>query len=159
MSLKSCKKAVSYITSATSYNNRHFCVAKLPDISFLMKYMTNNSIFEEKLSCILMQNNIIISIFPNLFYTTTTYLSTGIVFNKYMNFAHGNWDNYNQDNNFIFDIANNNGLESKLEDPNEPKIYCNDKVIWFTDMIPAENLHSKIVRDFGTRFMLIKHHF
>lgn len=34
---------------ATSYNNCHFFVTKLPDVSLLVKNMTNNFIFDKKL--------------------------------------------------------------------------------------------------------------
>lgn len=43
------KKVVSHDTGATSYGNCYFFVAKLPNVSLLVKHMTNNSIFDEKL--------------------------------------------------------------------------------------------------------------
>ncbi len=58
------KEAISRATDATSYGNCHFLIAKLPDVSFLVKHMTDNSIFDEKFSRIGTQNNTIISAFP-----------------------------------------------------------------------------------------------
>ncbi len=57
LSLWACKKMVSRVTRTTSYSNCHFLVAKLSDVSLLVKYMTNNSIFDKKLGHIGTQNN------------------------------------------------------------------------------------------------------
>lgn len=68
------KKAILHAIGATFHDNPHFFVAKLPDISFLVKYMTNDSIFNEKLDRIGIQNNTTIFAFLNLFYTRAAYL-------------------------------------------------------------------------------------
>ncbi len=47
LSLWACKEAVLRATGATSHGNRHFLVAKLPDVSLLVKHMTDYSIFDE----------------------------------------------------------------------------------------------------------------
>lgn len=118
LSLWLYKKAVSSATSATSHGNRHFLIAKLPDVSLLVKHMTDNFIFDEKLGRIGTQNNTTISAFPNVFYIRAAYLSNNIALSRYVNSAHSNWDNYNQDNDFMSDTANNDSPESEPEDLN-----------------------------------------
>ena len=66
LSLWLCKETISRATGATSHGNRHSLVAKLPDVSLLVKHMIDDSIFEEKLGRIGMLNNTAISAFPNL---------------------------------------------------------------------------------------------
>lgn len=56
------------------------------------------------------------------FYTKTTYLLIVIALSRYINFACGNWDNYNPKNDFIFYSINNDGPKSEFADFNEPKI-------------------------------------
>ncbi len=126
LSLWACKEAVSRATSATSHGNRHSLVAKLPDVSLLVKHMTDDSIFDEKLGRTGTRNNTIISAFPDLFYTGATHLSNGIALTKYVNSAHGNWDNYNQDDDVMSDTANDDGPESEPEDPNRPEVDPDD---------------------------------
>ena len=43
------KKAVLLDTNITFYDNWFFLIAKLSNISFLIKYIINNSIFDKKL--------------------------------------------------------------------------------------------------------------
>lgn len=88
--------------------------------------MTNDFIFDKKLGRNGIQNTIVLSAFLDLFYTRAIYFSNGIALSKYVNFGHSNWDNYNQDNDFMSDIANNNGLESEPEDFNQPGINLDD---------------------------------
>ena len=126
LSLWSCKEAVSRATGATSHGNRHSLVAKLPDVSLLVKHMTDNSIFDEKLGRTGTQNNTTMSAFPNLFYTGAAHLSNGIALSQYVNSARGNWDNYNQDNDFMSNTANDDGLESEPEDLNRVGIHPDD---------------------------------
>ncbi len=126
LSLWACKEAVSRATGATSHGNCHSLVAKLPDVSLLVKHMTDNSIFDEKLGRTGTRNNTTISAFPDLFYTGATHLSNGIALNRYVNSARGNQDNYNQDDDVISDTANNDGPESEPEDPNRPEVDPDD---------------------------------
>ncbi len=49
LSLWTCKEAVSRAIGATSHSNCLSLVTKLPDISLLVKHMTDDSIFNEKL--------------------------------------------------------------------------------------------------------------
>lgn len=90
LSLWSCKEVISQATGATSYGNYHSFVAKLSDISLLVKHMIDDSILNEKLGRTGIQNNTTISAFPDLFYTGATYLSNGIALTRYVNSIHGN---------------------------------------------------------------------
>lgn len=94
LSLWKCREAVLRTTGATSYGNRHSLVAKLPDVSLLIKHMAGDSIFEEKLGRCGAQNGNVLSAFVDLFTEGTTRLSTGIPISKYVHKAQGNWDNY-----------------------------------------------------------------
>ncbi len=69
LSLWSCKEAISHTTSATSYDNCHSSISKLPDESLLVKHTTDDNIFDEKLARTVIQNNTTMSAFSNLFYT------------------------------------------------------------------------------------------
>ncbi len=80
--------------------------------------MTNDSIFDEKLSHTGIQNNTTISAFPNLFYIGASNLSNGIALTRYVNSACGNWNNYNQNDDVISDIANDDSSESEPKDSN-----------------------------------------
>lgn len=66
------------------------------------------------------------SAFFNLFYTKTVHFSISIALNKYVNSLYENGINYNQDNNFMSNTANNNSPKSELEDFNQIKIKTND---------------------------------
>ncbi len=131
LSFWSYKEIVLWATDITSYSNCHFFVAKLPNISLLVKHMIDDSIFKERLGRIGMPNNTPISAFPDLFYIWSAYLSNSITLSKYVDFTRGNWDNFNLDNGYMSDIANNDGPKSELEDfigagdnPNDPdKLY------------------------------------
>ncbi len=116
--LWACKEAVSQVTGTTSYGYRHFFVIQLSNVSLLPKYMTDDSIFDEKLGYTSIQNSTTISVFSNLFYIGATHLSNNIALTRYVNSTYSNWDNYNLDDNVISDTINNDGLESELEDLN-----------------------------------------
>lgn len=103
-------------TGATFHSNCHFFIAKLPDLSLLVKYMINDSIFQEKLGCIGVQNNTFISIFPDLFYIGSAYLSNRIALSRYSNFGRSNWDIFNLKNGYMSDTANNDSPKSEPED-------------------------------------------
>lgn len=118
LSLLAYKEAISQTTGITSYGNCHYFITKLLDISVLMKYITDNSIFNKKLSHTGIQNNTIISAFLDLFYIRATYLLNNITLTRYVNFIYDNWDNYNQNNNITTNTANNNGPKSEPEDSN-----------------------------------------
>ncbi len=49
ISLWKCREAVSHAMRATSHGNRHSVAAKLPDISLLVKHMTEDFLFCEQL--------------------------------------------------------------------------------------------------------------
>lgn len=49
------------------HNNDYFLIAKLLDDFFLLKYMTNNFIFNKKLDCTNILNNILYIYFPIFF--------------------------------------------------------------------------------------------
>lgn len=96
LSLWKCREAVSRTTGATSHGNRHSLVAKLPDVSLLIKHMAGDSIFEEKLGRCGAQNGNgnLPSVFVDPFTEGTACLSTGIPISRYVYEARGNWDNY-----------------------------------------------------------------
>ena len=104
------------------HNNYYSFTAKLSDVSFLVKNMIDDSIFNEKLGRTSIQNNTTIFGFLDFFSTKVTHLSTGIALSKYINSAHGNWDNYNQNDNFISNTAKIKGPESELEAFNQLKV-------------------------------------
>lgn len=87
LSLWSCKEVISRATDATSHGNCHSFIAKLSDISLLIKHIIDDSIFNEKVGRTSMQNNTAKSAFPNLFYIRSICLSTGIVLSKYFKSA------------------------------------------------------------------------
>ncbi|WP_375449162.1 hypothetical protein [uncultured Nostoc sp.] len=118
LSLWLYKKVVLRATGATSHSNHHSLIANLPDMSLLVKYMINDSIFEEKLGRTGMSNNTAISAFPDLFYIGSAHPSNGIALSRYVNSVRGNWDNFDLDNGSMSDTANDNGPESEPEDPN-----------------------------------------
>ncbi len=111
-----CKEAVLQVTGATSHGNCHSLVAKLLDVSLLVKHMIDDSIFEEKLGRTGIPNNTPISAFPDLFYIGSAYLSNDIALSRYVDSTRGNWDNFNLDDGYISDTANNDGPESEPED-------------------------------------------
>ena len=119
LSLWSCKKAVSRATGATSHGNRHCLVAKLPDVSLLVKHMIEDFIFKEKLGRTGIRNNSAISAFPDIWYIGAGRLSNGKVLSRYVKFAHGNWDNYNQNDKSSSNTAGNDDPESEAEDPDK----------------------------------------
>lgn len=49
LSLWSCKKAILRATNITSYDNCHFFIARLSNISLFIKYIIEGFIFAEKL--------------------------------------------------------------------------------------------------------------
>ena len=118
--LWSCKKAVFQVIGATFHGNCHSFITKLPVISLLVKYMIDDSIFEEKLGRTGIPNNTVISAFSNFFYIGSAHLSNGITLSRYIDSAQGNWDNFHLDNRYMSDTANNDGLESEPEDFNGP---------------------------------------
>ena len=67
-----------------------FLLPSFPDISLLVEYMIDNSIFEEKLDCTDMQNNTAKFKFPNFYYIGSVHLVGNIVLSKYVKFAQGN---------------------------------------------------------------------
>lgn len=119
LSLWSCKEAVSRATGATSHGNRHSLVAKLPDVSLLVKHMIEDSIFKEKLGRTGIRNNSAMSAFPDMWYIGAGRLSSGKVLSRYVKSARGNWDNYNQDDESSSDAAGDDDPESEAEDPDE----------------------------------------
>lgn len=117
LSLWSYKEAVSRATDTIPHGNCHFPIAKLPDVSLLVKYMIENSIFKKKLGCTGINNNSVMSAFPNMWYIEASRLSNSKVLNRYVKSTRGNWDNYNQNNKSLSNTVGNNKLESKAEDP------------------------------------------
>lgn len=89
-----CKAAVLCTTGATLYGNRYFLVAKLLDVSLLIKHIADNSILEEKLSQCRAQNSNILFMFIDLFTEKATHFSIRIPISRYVHEARGNWDNY-----------------------------------------------------------------
>lgn len=78
LSLWLYKETLLRVTSTTSYNNCYFLIAKLPNVFFLVKDMTNDFIFDEKLGCTGIQNYTTISAFLNFFYIKAIYFLNGI---------------------------------------------------------------------------------
>lgn len=89
------KKTILHIIYATFYSNCHFLIARLLNIFFFVKYITENFIFAKKLGCIGLENNNTILPFLNIFSTKITNLLTNIILNKYVYYAYSNSDNYN----------------------------------------------------------------
>lgn len=119
LSLWKCKEAVSRATGATSHGNCHSLVAKLPDISLLVKHMTENSIFHEQLGRTGMRNNNAESALPNLFSIGVGHLSTGVALSQYINSARGNWDNYNKNKDNNIDNESDDDPVGEHEDPGQ----------------------------------------
>ncbi len=90
LSLWSYKEIVSRATGVTSYDNHYSFVAKLPDVSLLVKHIINESIFKKKLGRTGMLDNTPMSAFPNLFYIGSAHLSNGIALSRYVDSARGN---------------------------------------------------------------------
>lgn len=81
---------ISQALNVTFYNNYYSFVTKLLNISFLVKNIIENSIFKKKLGYISTQNNIAMSIFPNIWYIKAGYLLNNKVLSRYIKFAYGN---------------------------------------------------------------------
>lgn len=88
------KKVILQAINITFYGNCHSIIAKLPDVSLLVKHMINDSIFNKNLGYIGMWNNIAKSKFLNLFYTRNTYLLNGIILSRYVKSTQDNLDNF-----------------------------------------------------------------
>lgn len=58
------------------------------------------------------------SAFLDIFYIRSTHFSNGIVLSRYIKSARDNWDNFNLDNRFISNIANNDSPKSEPKDFN-----------------------------------------
>lgn len=82
--LWSYKKVVSRALYATFFGNCNALVTKLSDISFLIKYISNNSKFKEKLGYTSIQINTAIFVFSDLFYIGATHLFDGKVLSRYI---------------------------------------------------------------------------
>lgn len=118
LSLWLYKEAVLQATDTIFHGNYYSFIAKLPDVSLLAKHMINNSIFKEKLGCTSMSNNTAISAFPDFFYIGSAHLSNNIALSRYIDSTQDNYNNFNLDNGFMSNTANDDGLESEPEDPN-----------------------------------------
>lgn len=102
----------------TFYGNYYSLIAKLPDISFLVKYIINNFIFKKKLDYISIHINTAIFTFLDLFYIKSTYLSDSITLTKYVDFVQSNWDNFDLHNRSISNTINHKSQKSELENRN-----------------------------------------
>lgn len=129
ISLWKCREVVSRATSATSHGNHHSLVAKLPDVSLLVKHMTGDLIFREELGRCGLRNSDKLSAFTDPFSDKTACFSSGIALSKYLASAQGNWDNYAPVNNVTdgTDNENNNDLIDD-EDPGGPPDDDSDKL-------------------------------
>lgn len=121
MSLWKCREVVSRATGVTSHGNRHSLVAKLPDVSLLVKHMTGDLIFREELGRCGLRNSDKPSAFADPFSDGTARFSSGIALSKYVASARGNWDNYAPVDNVTdgTDDENNDDLTDD-EDPGGP---------------------------------------
>lgn len=90
LSLWSCKKAVSHTTDAISHGNYYSFIARVLDISLLIKHMTEDSIFAEKLGRTGLQNNYTVSAFLNLFSIRVANFLTGVTLKRYIHSACSN---------------------------------------------------------------------
>ena len=85
---------MSRTTGTTSHGNHHSLVAKLPDVSLLIKHMAGDSIFEEKLGQCGTQNSNVFAAFVDPFSEGTACFSSGITLSRYVASVRGNWNNY-----------------------------------------------------------------
>lgn len=99
-----------------SHGNHHYFVTKLPDVSLLIKYIADDSIFQEKLGRYRVWNGNLPSEFTNLFSDGTACLFTGLPLYRYVHKSQGNWDNYEMhlapivaDSENVNNKAGNNG--------------------------------------------------
>lgn len=90
LSLWQYKKPILCNINTTFYDNCYFFIAKLLNLSFLIKHIIYNFIFDEKLDSTSIQNNITIFLSSNFFYCKAVYFSNSIILSKYVNFAYGN---------------------------------------------------------------------
>lgn len=77
------------MTGTMSHGNHHSLVAKIPDVSLLIKHMTSNSIFQEQLGRGGLRNGNRLSAFADLFSDGDTRLSSGILLTKYKDAVRG----------------------------------------------------------------------
>lgn len=112
-----CRKAVFRTTGATSHGNRHSLAAKLPDISLLVKHMTEDSLFREQLGRTGLQSNLQQSAFPDLFADSTVRFATGLELSRYVYAARGNWNNYKPDDEVAASDKENDEETEDIEGP------------------------------------------
>lgn len=84
------------------------------------------------------------SIFSSFFCIGALYLLNRIILCQYINFVYSNWDNHNQDNNFISHIANNNSLKSESKD-----------FIWFEINLDNQDKFYNIYNEFLAVFLFL----
>ncbi|WP_375449060.1 hypothetical protein [uncultured Nostoc sp.] len=116
ISLWKCQEAVSRNTGAILHSNRHSLAAKLPDISLLVKHMTEDSLFCERLDWTRLRSNLQQSAFSDLFADDIARLATGLELGRYICAARRNWDNYKLKDRF----AAGDEEDKKRKDIEEP---------------------------------------
>lgn len=129
LSLWKCRETMSCTTGTILYGNHHFLVAKLLDVSLLIKHIAGDLIFEEKFGQCRAENgnDNLPSAFVDLFTETTACFSMRIPIFRYIHKAQGNWDNYKMnpapvvaDNETNNNDTSNKDLGRLLDDdPNE----------------------------------------
>lgn len=92
--------------------------------------MIKNFIFEENLSHIGKKNNFTLYAFHNIWYIRAGYLLNNKVLRRYIKSTCDNWDNYNENDKWLFNITSDYNPENEAKDPN--KFYCINN--WLLDV-------------------------
>lgn len=114
MSLWNGKEALSRATGSTSHGNRHSTVGSFPDICYLVKLLTNESVFHEQLGRGASETEL-----PDLFANGTTSLAKGVLLADYISNSRGNWGTVpssyhnNNENNAALDRDNSDTVEGR----------------------------------------------
>lgn len=117
ISLGKSREVVSRTTKATSHSNFHSLAAKLLDVLFFVKHMTENSLFCQNLGRTGLQSNLQQSAFPDLFANGTTCFATSLELSRYIYVVCEIWDNYKPDDGVV---AGNEENDEEIEDIKGP---------------------------------------
>lgn len=108
---------VSCTNGATLHGNYHHLAAKLPNVSFFIKYIIENSFFYKQLDWTGVQNNFQQLVFFNLFADNITHPATGLELGRYVYAVWGNWDNNKPDDEVA---ASNKENDEEIKNMKEP---------------------------------------
>lgn len=82
---------MAYATRATFYGNYYLLISTFPNISLLIKHLTKDIIFKQRLEKSVGIKTTLCDVFGEII----TNISSGVVRENYLNCIRGNWQNVN----------------------------------------------------------------